>query len=240
MKRFYYLFLLIILCCSSGFAQSRKSISILGDSYSTFEGYLQPKTNSWWYSSAPRNETDVTSVEQTWWHKFIKENGYQLCMNNSFSGATICNTGYNKEDFTERSFVTRMTELGYPDIILIFGGTNDSWAGSPIGEYKYGGWTKDDLYKFRPAMAYMLDHMIHNYMNVEIYFLLNTELKPEISESIRTVCEHYGVACVELHDIDKKSGHPSVKGMEQISQQLKEFMANKVDASDSNTMDSCW
>ena len=30
-------------------AQSSKSISILGDSYSTFEGYLQPDTNAIWY-----------------------------------------------------------------------------------------------------------------------------------------------------------------------------------------------
>ena len=28
----------------------------------------------------------------------------------------------------------------------------------------------------------------------------------------------------ELHDIDKKSGHPSIKGMEQISEQIKMFM----------------
>ena len=35
-------------------------------------------------------------------------------------------------------------ELGCPDVIFIFGATNDCWAGAPLGEYKYGGWTKED------------------------------------------------------------------------------------------------
>ena len=38
---------------------------------------------------------------------------------------------------------------------------------------------------------------------------------------------HYNIDCIELHDIDKKSGHPSIKGMEQISEQIKEFMVKK-------------
>lgn len=144
-------FLLIITLCSSlSFAQSKKSVSILGDSYSTFEGYLQPDTNSIWYYTIPRHKTDVVSVRQTWWHQFIKENDYRLCVNNSFSGATICNTGYRQADYSDRSFITRMDELGCPDVIFIFGATNDCWAGAPLGEYKYGGWTKEDLYRSVP------------------------------------------------------------------------------------------
>ena len=42
MKKSFYLLLLITLYSSISFAQSLKSISILGDSYSTFEGYLLP------------------------------------------------------------------------------------------------------------------------------------------------------------------------------------------------------
>lgn len=107
---------------------------------------------------------------------------------------------------------------------LYFGATNDCWAGSPLGDYKYEGWTKEDLYTFRPAMAYLLDHMIDRYPNVEIYFLLNSGLKEEFNESVRAICNHYNIDCIELHDIDKKSGHPSIKGMEQISEQIKMFM----------------
>ena len=77
-------FLLIITLCSSlSFAQSKKSVSILGDSYSTFEGYLQPDTNSIWYYTIPRHKTDVVSVRQTWWHQFIKENIASIVDQNS-------------------------------------------------------------------------------------------------------------------------------------------------------------
>src|SRR5574344_1656725 len=49
------------------------------------------------------------------------------------------------------SLNTRMNNLGdCPDIIFIFGATNDSWANSPIGDYKYADWTRQDMYSFRP------------------------------------------------------------------------------------------
>ena len=118
-----------------------------------------------------------------------------------------------------------MKALGCPDIIFIFGATNDYWAKSPLGEYQYADWTKKDLYSFRSAMAYMLDTMIDYYPNVEIYFLLNNGLGEEISESVRTICKHYQIDCIELKGLDKMSGHPSVKGMKQISEQVKAYMA---------------
>lgn len=226
MKKSYFI-LLFILCGCICFAQKIRTVSILGDSYSTFEGYLLPEANSTWYSVVPYHKTDVTSVRQTWWHKFIKGNGYQLCVNNSYSGATICNTGYNKEDYSDRSFITRMSNLGCPDIIFIYGATNDSWANVPLGNYKYEGWNKEDLYQFRPAMSYMLDYMTNRYLNVDIYMLLNSDLKKEICESVRTVCQHYNVDCIELRDVDKKSGHPSIKGMQQINDQIRDFILKK-------------
>ena len=217
----------------SGWAQSAKSVSILGDSYSTFQGYLQPDSNAVWYWDSPdAQNTDVHSVRETWWHQFIKKNGYRLCMNNSFSGSTICNSGYKRgnpdfADYTDRSFVTRMTHLGCPDMIFIFGGTNDAWAGSPIGEYKYDGWTKEDLFSFRPALAKMLSFMIDRYLNVEIYFILNDGLQTEINESVKTICAHYQIPCVELSGIDKINGHPSVKGMSQICEQVEAFLSGR-------------
>lgn len=220
------IFSISFLLCSH--AQSLKSVSILGDSYSTFDGYMYPDTNNAWYFTKSRHETDVTDVNQTWWHKFIKENNYKVEVNNSFSGATICNTGYRKQDYTARSFITRMDNLGSPDIIFIFGATNDAWAGVPNGQFKYEDWTKEELYKFRPAMAYMLDYMLGRYPNVELYFILNSGLNNAINESVKTICEHYKVDYIELKDIDKKSNHPSIKGMTQISNQISEYLSKKL------------
>lgn len=210
-----------------GYAQSLKSVSILGDSYSTFEGYMVPDTNFVWYNTRITQKTDVTSVKQTWWYQFIKDNNYKLEVNNSFSGSTICNTGYQKQDYSSRSFIRRMDNLGSPDVIFIFGATNDAWANAAIGQFKYNDWTKEELFDFRPAMAYMLDYMLGRYPNVKIYFLLNSDLKETINESVKTICKHYNIDCIELKNIDKKEGHPSIKGMEQISNQISDFLSKK-------------
>ena len=171
-----------------------QSVTIFGDSYSTFEGYITPASNEPWYfqNSQKPERTDVTSVTQTWWHQLITKQGWRLCMNNSYSGST--------------------------------GATNDSWTGEPIGEYKYEGITQADLFSFRPAMAHMLEYMTNRYINTRIYFILNNDLREDINSSVLTICQHYGVPCIQLHDIDKKSGHPSVKGMQQIANQIAQFI----------------
>lgn len=222
------LFLLFFsLAVATAQAQSVKSISILGDSYSTFENYLLPDTNYCWYNySHPQRGNDVVQVEQTWWHQIIKRDGYCLCVNNSFSGSTICYTGYvdkktgKHKDYKDCSFVTRVPYLGSPDIILICGGTNDSWCGAPIGEYKYENWTDADLYSFRPAMACMLDGVKRHYPTACIFFILNSDLKESINESCSIICEHYDVPLIRLHDIDKQRNHPSIAGMKSIAEQV--------------------
>ena len=53
MKKYIITLLFCTLFCHLGIAQGLKSVSILGDSYSTFEGYVQPDTNFVWYLKTP-------------------------------------------------------------------------------------------------------------------------------------------------------------------------------------------
>lgn len=209
-------------------AQSKKGVAILGDSYSTFKGFVSPESNLCWYTSIPDPaKTDVNAVSQTWWQLLIRNQGYRLVTNNSYSGATICNTGYAGNDYTDRSFITRMRSLGSPDIIYIFGGTNDDWAHVPLGEFKYSDWTKAELYQLRPATAYMLATMTDLYPGTEIVLIINSDLSAEVTESLAEIGAHYGILTVRLHDIDKLSGHPSVKGMQQIAVQIATAQATR-------------
>jgi hypothetical protein len=222
MKRFHAICLFLFICCATAMAQAKPSVSILGDSYSTFEGYLTPDTMDIWYfenKQDPRR-TDVKSVGETWWMQLIKKKNWKLELNNSWSGSTICYTGYGDEDYRLRSFITRVPALGSPDIILIFGGTNDSWSNAPIGEYKYADWRRADLYTFRPAMACMLHKIKERYPTADVYFISNDGLKPEITESMAQICKHYDVPMIQLENISKTAGHPNVKGMTQIAEQL--------------------
>lgn len=196
-------------------------VSILGDSYSTFEGYI-PKGNAAWYTRhAKPDRTDVTDVKQTWWWQLINAGGFILGKNDSYSGATISYRGYNGDDYSDRSFISRLNDLGSPDILLIFGGTNDSWAGVEVGEYNYSNYIAgEDLYKFRPAMSRLLSDAINRYPGTSIYFIINSDLREDITTSMKEICRHYSVPFVELNDIAKTAGHPSREGMKNIALQI--------------------
>lgn len=230
MKRFYILIaLMFILPFAESCAQKHKEIktvAILGDSYSTFDGYI-PEGNACWYFTTPQGENDVVSVEQTWWHKFCEDGGYELLLNESYSGSTICNTGYDGADYSDRAFITRMFNVtkSDPDLILIFGGTNDSWADAPVGELQFSVWTSKDMYSCLPSCCFMLDYLTSVASGSEIIFIINSELKDEITNGIIEACEHYGVHSLLLKDIEKKWGHPSILGMSQINEQLTAFVA---------------
>lgn len=204
-------------------------MSILGDSYSTFEGWLQPGLNAIWYHAKERPDNDVCEVSQTWWHIVINDMGYTLERNNSYSGATICYTGYKGKDgihgdYSDRSFITRACNLGRPDVILVFGGTNDSWCGAPLGDFKWKKWTNEDLYSFRPAMAKMCSELKTLYPDATIVFMLNPGLKDEVNDAVHKICKRYHIGCLDLHDIDKQAGHPSQAGMKAIAEQVEEYL----------------
>ena len=187
MKRFFLLIALMLalpLAESCAQQQEIRTVAILGDSYSTFDGYI-PEGNACWYFTTPQGENDVVSVEQTWWYQFCKDGGYELIMNESYSGSTICDTGYDGADYSDRSFIYRMNLLvsgtRTADLIIIFGGTNDSWANSPVGELKYGDWEPAEMYSCLPACCFMLDHLTTRAPESEIVFVINSELKDEIT-----------------------------------------------------------
>lgn len=210
------------LCLAAG--ASAQKVSILGDSYSTFEGHCKPDHNFIWYfppgSQNHQAKNDVDSVQQTWWRLLASGHGLTIERNNSFSGSTVCQTGYRKEDYSDRSFFSRVYDLGHPDIILIFGGTNDSWCGAPIGDNVYDGWTNDTLYYFRPAFCHLMHLATTLYPGVRIYNISNSELKEEVTGAMDQICRRYGVRNIQLHDIDKQQGHPSQAGMKAIAEQV--------------------
>lgn len=201
-------------------AQNRLRVSILGDSYSTFQGYIPDGNASWYYTPVDTSRTDVENVSQTWWWQVISQSGCLIERNDSYSGATVSYHGYNDEDFSDRAFVTRLPRLGSPDIILIFGGTNDDWSGAKLGEYQYDNFSRTDLFNYRPALANLLQQAKLRYPNVKIFFLINDCLRKEIVESTKEICRHYDIPYLELKNIDKKCDHPTAKGMKAISQQV--------------------
>ena len=193
---------------------------IFGDSYSTFRGYI-PEGYATYYSEAEGQEnTDVT-----WWHQVISEAGLNLVQNNSWSGSTICYTGYNNTDCSQtNSFIYRLHQLidqGFfaeneINTVFVFGGTNDTWANAPVGTMKDDGFEKQDLYCVLPAISYFFQTLKSTLPQADIYCLINTELKPEITGGFLRVCDKVGITPVTFDYIDKNCGHPTVQGMKDI------------------------
>ena len=197
-----------------------KNVMIFGDSYSTFAGYI-PQGYAAYYSENEKEETDVRHVEETWWYGLCKELSLNLVQNNSWSGSTLGNTGYNGDCSKTSSFICRMDKLAAEDFyakndidtVFIFGCTNDSWANAPLGEVKFTEHTADDLLQVCPAIAYFVHKLKTILPDGNIIFIINTNLKTKIKEAIKTVCEHEKVSYVALSQIDKNCGHPTIKGM---------------------------
>ncbi|MBO7091223.1 MAG: hypothetical protein J6W23_05510, partial [Victivallales bacterium] len=87
---FFALFGLMLL---TGCRTTPPRVSILGDSYSTFKGWI-PEGNAIYYPQTKGNN-DVKNAEECWWHLVTAAIGGELEKNESWSGSTICYTGYN-------------------------------------------------------------------------------------------------------------------------------------------------
>ncbi len=207
---------------------------IFGDSYSTFEGYI-PEGYAIYYSTRDRAETDVRSVGETWWYSLCEDMGYNLVLNDSWSGSTLCYTGYNGDCSKTSSFICRLEKLienGFfkeneIDTVLLFGCTNDSWANSPLGEAQFSDWTHEDLFSVCPAICYFIKRLKDVLPEANVISIINTGLKPEIGEAFKVASGHYGTEYIELCDIDKNCSHPTIKGMAQIYEQVKRYISER-------------
>ena len=53
-----------------------------------------------------------------------------------------------------------------------------------------------------------------------IIVVINTQIKQEIKDWFKQVAKYYGCSFVELKNVDKQDGHPTVKGMQDICEQI--------------------
>ena len=204
-----------------------KNVMIFGDSYSTFNGYI-PEGYAVYYSEKEKDGTGVTHVEETWWYPLVQENGWNLVLNNSWSGSTIGYTGYNGDCSKTSSFIYRLEKLNEDgffeknriDTVFVFGGTNDSWANAPLGEIKLSDHTREELFSVCPAICCFIGRLKQILPDADIVSIINTNIKTEIKNAIKAASDYNGTTYVELSCIDKLCGHPTAQGMTEIKAQV--------------------
>ena len=212
------------------------NILIMGDSYSTYEGMI-PKGYATYYSKEGRADPAYAvtkmDVEDTWWMRMIRATDAKLVQNNSWSGSTICYTGWNGIDCSKTSsFICRYRKLkaqGFFEkneinTVFVFGGTNDSWSNAPLGDEKYSDFCEKDLFCALPAICYFMKTLKEDLPGAKIIFIVNDGLKSEIVNTIKSSAERFGVDAIELHGIEKELGHPNISGMKSICEQILEAL----------------
>lgn len=105
-----------------------KTISIQGDSLSTFAGTITDG-NATYYSASHKF---VNSIDATWWGLLINECRMRLIRNDAWSGSRISGTGDNAMCSVARcsnikhiNSTVDTYQYGAPEIIVVMAGTND-------------------------------------------------------------------------------------------------------------------
>lgn len=125
-----------------------KTISVLGDSISTFAGFI-PSGNANFYTGS---NCGVVSAYETWWMKLINALGMTLEINNSWSGSRVSTT-----NGIESAGVTRASNLGEnPNVVIVYMGINDFN-------------NEVDPEVFRSAYATMLENIKTAYPNAKVF-----------------------------------------------------------------------
>ena len=110
---------------------SGKTISILGDSISTYRGYSNDgSANSTTASHPiyyPDNDRSFSSYKETYWGRLMTDLNMTLCVNNSWGGGRVM--GASSRNYLDR-ITYRATQLDrddgtVPDVIISYVGIND-------------------------------------------------------------------------------------------------------------------
>lgn len=138
---------------------SGKKLSVMGDSISAFQGYI-PSGNAPYYTG---QNSGVSSYEQMWWQRICDQTGMRRLVINAWSGSKVSGIDASISNFVPMSDVSRAqglhTEDDDPDIIIVFGGTND--------------FSKEnaDIVTFEDAYHLMINRMQARYKSAKIYCL---------------------------------------------------------------------
>lgn len=139
-----------------------KQISIIGDSISTYYGFV-PDGYKVYYDEKKAKENQLTSVNDTWWRIVCSHLGAEICVNNSYSGSRVSGNGFPCASSDERTSSLH-TENATPDLILLYIGANDFGRGIGVKENPF-------FYKeavFYDAYKNMIQKIIRNYPDSQI------------------------------------------------------------------------
>ena len=218
-----------------------KSVSIIGDSISTWSGVIPDDYNQ----NYPQD--DVDDVSKTWWMQVIDKGGMTLDCNASFSGGLTTGDSYDMSGSTaigvrrlqDVSKDSRTGEAKEPDIILIMTGTNDCIQQKEIGSYEAGQTSAEEgeIEVFADAYDFLLTKLSAMYPSAQIICLTcvpmgygeeGTSIE-KYNAQIRQVAMGHSIPVIDTYNCglnpaeDLYDGiHPKTSGMTKIADMVLE------------------
>lgn len=179
-----------------------KTISIQGDSISTFAGTITDG-NATYYSASHKF---VNSIDATWWGLLINECRMRLIRNDAWSGSRISGTGDNAMCSVARCSNIEHTDstvdtyqYGAPEIIVVMAGTNDVSGNVEMGTANgavttYMGAFKTMLANLKSQCRNAKIVVFQLYRgNVLDYANSGGKHQYEYQEAMANLCRRYGV-----------------------------------------------
>lgn len=192
------------------------SLSVLGDSISTYQGYIPDGYASFY----PDMGNDIKDVTQTWWMQVLYNTGMRLAANGSYSASTVC--GDSQEEHSSAGCSDRrINDLKgpygiTPDIILVYMGANDFFRGMELGKFDGVPTGRGEKYyvNFSEAYELMIQKLLRTYPTSRIYCMTlteaNSEDHPRVNEKgntiadfnsrIKAIAASYGVPVIDVHN----------------------------------------
>ena len=210
--------------------KSLGNIFVLGDSYSAHSDFI-PSGHRFYYSPQSERENAHIEVEEMWWSRLAEITGSKIILAAGASGSAISYTGW-QGDSAEYSFIARFERFvkeGFfnkneIDTFILFGGTNDHWIPSPLGEIKHGNITEEDKRFVLPAICYLLNRIKEVLPDARVLILENDAVTGPIIEAFDTEAARHGFEVIKLINIQKELGHPNREGMHEIAEQICEYI----------------
>ena len=221
---------------SSTATTSKKRVSLLGDSITTYKGYTLFPSNGQYPNS---NYSDFTSVTQTYWYQLIYDKMTNAVLEANSSHTATCVQNTVKNGYPGYGFLNRYADLGNPDVIFINGGTNDAWSFNlPVGTLDFTIATDNlDTYQFAQAYDKLIRLMKAKYPKAKIVCIIGDNVmdasKTAYAQVIRDVANHYDVKYAEVVFADRAGStydnvHPNVAGMAEMANQIWEQVKNYI------------
>ena len=195
-----------------GYRPEKKYISFLGDSITTYNGWSNSTSynsnigsNAVWYPHSTNTDAQF-AVNQTWWYQAVEQLGYELCVNNSYSGANVLDSNtYNTRAANLHNTTTNIS----PDVVVIYMGINDCRNAKAVGDYIGTEAPPATPTTFSEAYGKTIKTIQDKYAGVEIYCCTvlpdsrpqdtNATNEEEFNAAIRAIANNMGATVIDLY-----------------------------------------